>query len=46
MVGRLLPGMRANYCVFRVKGKDPLAELIESDPLILNMNRGSAAEQR
>ncbi len=46
MVGRLLPGMRANYCVFRVNGKDPFAELIESDPLVLNINRGSAAEQR
>jgi aminodeoxyfutalosine deaminase len=51
MVGRLQPGMRANYCVFRVNRNDPFGELLESNPPLIDISTpgqsgGSVSDQR
>jgi cytosine/adenosine deaminase-related metal-dependent hydrolase len=42
IAGRLKQGMRANYCVFRVTGKDPLAESLESEQLLIDSSHAAA----
>jgi cytosine/adenosine deaminase-related metal-dependent hydrolase len=37
-IGRLLPGMQANYCVFRVGNNCPLLELLESNPPLIDIS--------
>jgi cytosine/adenosine deaminase-related metal-dependent hydrolase len=46
IVGRLARGMRADHCVFRLKGEDPFLELLESDPAIVEVGLGDSGDPR